>query len=407
MYNYNSIDDEDEKKLNWIGLFVKVAVAVVLIIILVWLISLITRKNNDTSKNIILMKEAGEKYFTEERLPDVNSSSVKVTLNELYNENLISTIKDKKGKTCDGNKSYILLTKYNDGYNMKIYLKCSNTEEKATILMKQYSYCKYTICEKDKNKQGEVIIPKQNNYKYIKPSYFTEWADFTAWTIDKVESSDTVKVETKVQTRTKEVPTTVQEIEKTNAICPQGYSMTNGNCISSNTSYATPVCGQGYVSRSGFTCTYSSTQKKEVYQGTRTGDIMPNNTNDYRYEYVSSKFVSSKGKFEYTYRVYKITNVQTTYTGSASCPQGYSKSGSSCIRTTTSSIDKICPNNYTMSDDKTYCYKEVNKQTTKLETINTTYYRYATRQYIEEDTKYSKSSNDQELIKQGYKLYEE
>ena len=409
MYNYNSIEEEDEKKINWISLFVKVAVVVVLIIIFVWLISLIARKNNNNaSKNIDLMKEAGEKYFTEERLPEVNSSSVKVSLNELYSEKLLDTIKDKKGKACDSNKSYILLTKYNENYNMKIYLKCSKTEEKATIVMKQYSYCKYTICEKDNNKKDEVIISKPNNYKYIKPGYFTEWGNFTSWTTDKVESSDTVKVETKIQTTTKEVPGTIKEMEKTNTICPQGYSIGNGTCVRSNTSYANPVCSSGYISRNGFTCTYKGQdEKKETYQGTRTSDKMPSNTSDYRYEYVSSKFVSSKGKFQYTYKIYKITYTQTTYTRSASCPTGYSRSGNSCIRTTTSNTDIICPENYSISDDKAYCYKYVDKQTTNIQKINTTYYRYATRQYIEEDIKYSKSSNDLELINKGYKLYEE
>lgn len=409
MYNYNSIEDEDEKKINWISLFVKVAVAVVLIIIFVWLISLIAKKSNtNTSQNINLMKEAGEKYFTEERLPELNSSSVKVSLNGLYSERLIDTITDKNGKACDSNKSYILLTKYNDGYNMKIYLKCSKIEEKATIVMKQYSYCKYTICEKDNNNKDETIITKPNKYKYIKPGYFTDWGDFTPWTTDEVKSSDIIKVETKVQTTTKEIPSTVKEIEKTNIICPQGYSMGNGTCVKSNTSYTEPICGSGYISRNGFTCTYKGqAEKKETYQGTETGDKIPNNTNDYRYEYVSSKFVSSKGKFQYTYKIYKITYTQTTYTGSASCPSGYSRSGNSCISSTTSNVDITCPKNYNISDDKTYCYRYVDKQTTNIQKINTTYYRYATRQYIEEDIKYGKSSNDQELINKGYKLYEE
>jgi len=107
------------------------------------------------------------------------------------------------------------------------------------------------------------------------------------------------------------------------------------------------------------------------------------------------------------YKIYKITYTQTTYTGSASCPSGYSRSGNSCISSTTSNVDITCPENYSISDDKTYCYRYVDKQTTNIQKINTTYYRYATRQYIEEDIKYSKSSNDQELINKGYKLYEE
>lgn len=408
MYN-NSFDDEDEKKINWISLFIKVAVVVILIIMFVWLISLLEKRNkNYTSENINLIKEAGGKYFTEERLPEVNASSKKVYLNELYNEKLLDTIKDKNGKACNSNKSYILLTKYNDSYNMKIYLKCSKAEEKATIIMKQYKYCKYTICEKDSNKKGEVVTPTSNNYKYIKPGYFTEWSDFTSWSTAKVDASDTVKVETKTQTTTKSVPTTVKEIVKANTLCPQGYSKENNTCVKRNTLYADPACGQGYIKRNGFTCTYNGQQqKKEIYQGKKTGDTMPSNTSDYRYEYISSKFVSSKGKFEYTYKVYKITYEQTTYTRSASCPSGYSQSGSSCKKTETNYTNLTCPNNYSISDDKTYCYKYVDKQTSNTEKVNIIYYRYATREYIEEDIKYSKSNNDQDLIKQGYKLYEE
>lgn len=410
MYNHNSIDDEDEKKINWISLFIKVAVVVVLIIMFVWLISLLGKrnKNNNTSEKINLIKEAGEKYFTEERLPELNVLSKKVTLNELYNEKLLDTIKDKKGKACNGNKSYIVLTRYNDSYNMEIYLKCSRTEEKVTIVMRQYKYCKYTICEKDSNKKNEIVNPTQDNYKYIKPGYFTEWSNFTSWSTDKVEASDTVKVETKTQTTTKTVPTTVKEMIKTNTLCPQGYNKENNSCVKRNTLYADPVCGQGYIKRNGFTCTYNGQQqKKETYQGTKKGYTMPSNTSDYRYEYVSSKFVSSKGKFEYTYKVYKITYEQTTYTNTASCPSGYSQSGSSCKKTETNYTNLTCPNNYSISDDKTYCYKYVDKQTSNTEKVNITYYRYATRQYIEEDIKYSKSNNDRELIKQGYKLCEE
>ena len=407
MYNNNSFDDEDEKKINWISLFIKVAVVVILIIMFVWLISLLGRKNNNTSENINLIKEAGEKYFTEERLPELNSSSKKVTLNELYKEKLLDTIKDKKGRTCDSNKSYILLTKYNDSYNMKIYLKCSKSEEKKTIIMKQYSYCKYTICEKDDNKKDEVIAPTKTDYKYIKPGYFTEWSDFTEWTTNKVESSDTIKVETKTQSTTKNVPRTVKEMEKASTICPQGYSKENGTCIKVNVLYTDPVCGQGYIKRNGFTCTYNGQQqKKETYQGTKTGDRLPNNTSEYRYEFVSSKFVSSKGKFEYTYKVYKITYEQTTYTGSASCPSDYSKSGTGCKKTEKNYANLTCPNNYSISDDRTYCYKYVDKEKINTEKVNITYYRYATREYIKEDIKYSKY-NDQELIKQGYKLSEE
>lgn len=407
MYNNNSIDDEDEKKINWITLFVKVAIVVILIIMFVWLVSRLGRKNDNTSNNINLIKEAGEKYFTEERLPELNSSSKKVTLNELYKEKLLDTIKDKKGRTCDSNKSYILLTKYNDSYNMKIYLKCSKSEEKKTIIMKQYSYCKNTICEKDDNKKDEVIAPTKTDYKYIKPGYFTEWSDFTEWTTNKVESSDTVKVETKTQSTTKNVPRTVKEMEKASTICPQGYSKENGTCIKVDTSYTDPVCGQGYIKRNGFTCTYNGQQqKKETYQGTKTGDRLPNNTSEYRYEFVSSKFVSSKGKFEYTYKVYKITYEQTTYTGSASCPSNYSKSGTGCKRIEKNYANLTCPNNYSISDDRTYCYKYVDKEKINTEKVNITYYRYATREYIKEDIKYSKY-NDQELIKQGYKLSEE
>lgn len=422
---YSNYSDDDEKRINWLNLFIKVAIIVILAIMFVWFISLIGRNGNGKKKldeNIILMKEAGKKYFTEEKLPELSGTSEKITLNELYNEKLINTLKDKKGKLCDDNKSYIILTKYNDNYNMKIYLKCSKEEKTTTITMKKYSYCEYTICEKDSNKKDEIISKPSSSssssskpssatnieYKYIKPGYYTEWSNFSAWTTNKVEASNTVKVETKVQTTTKEIPTTIKEMQKANLICPTGYSKESGKCVKYTTYYENPICSGDYINRDGFTCTYNGpSEKVETYVSTTKDSYkLPDNTNDYRYEYVSSRYVCTNGtcRFLYTYKTYKITYKSTTYTKEATCPSGYSKSGSKCSKSVANYQNSFCPDGYSMSDDKTYCYKYVDKQGSSLEKVNVTYYRYATRKYIEESIKYSKSNNDQELLKQGYKL---
>ena len=77
---------EDEKQINWLGLFIKILIVFVFIIIVIWLVSKIVNNNklSDTFKdNINNMEDVAISYFKEIELPQEKGKSIKVTLEEL------------------------------------------------------------------------------------------------------------------------------------------------------------------------------------------------------------------------------------------------------------------------------------------------------------------------------------
>ena len=120
-----------------------------------------------------------------------------------------------------------------------------------------------------------------------------------------------------------------------------------------------------------------------------------------------------------------------TTTTSVGCPSGYSKSGNSCVKsgTATTTTTVGCPSGYTKSGNictksvtKTTtknavcasgekiegnkCYKDVKTTKTVTEDRDVTYYRYRLREYVNgtTDYKWSTSNNDKSLLDAGYKL---
>ena len=63
---------EDEKKINWLSLFIKIVIAFAFILIIVWLVSKLINRNklSDTFKNNINnMETVAVKYFKDIDLP--------------------------------------------------------------------------------------------------------------------------------------------------------------------------------------------------------------------------------------------------------------------------------------------------------------------------------------------------
>jgi len=104
----------------------------------------------------------------------------------------------------------------------------------------------------------------------------------------------------------------------------------------------------------------------------------------------------------------KLTTDTTTKT--ASCPAGYNKTGNACekqqVNKVYDEIVKSCPTDYSVTSDKTKCYKETDKTVQKTGVREVTYYRYRIREYVggTVDYKWSTSKNDTKLLNAGYKL---
>ena len=124
---------EDKKyEINWLGLFIKVIVFVVAVLLIIWLISKLTlNKGLSIEENLKLFSDSSVEYF-KKNLPEEGETS-QVTLNQLIKWDYLKELKDKKGKTCDkeNRKSTIVLE--DNYYNIKTGLKCNNETKTSEI----------------------------------------------------------------------------------------------------------------------------------------------------------------------------------------------------------------------------------------------------------------------------------
>ena len=515
---------EDERRINIVKVLLKLIVVVLVILFSAWIVTKICSNNNPINSdklvdqvfqdNLNRMKEVGISYFTLERMPKNVGDKEKITLQDMYDKNLILEVRDEENNLCSDTDSYIEVEKYNDEYQMKINLSCSNRKDYIIVVMGCYNYCKNEICEKQ---EQDVITDSDNDsqqntvieYEYYKATNgkWTDWSAWSAWQKTYLEPTEYRKVETKVVQEDYTYESTIEEDEYADVIisCPSGYSLnsegtkckkisnetTNPVCptISGYTLYnqdgftckyksnttANPVCptisGYTLYNQDGFTCKYKSNTtvsqvcpslngytiisnqssgwtcvyKKYLRQG--QGLSVPQNTSTRIYEFVTTALIHDCDTCSYysgvIYNIFarktqsavcpsgytKIGNsCVKTKTNTATCPSGYTKIGNSCVKTKTNaatcpsgyekinntckkvyykSIIKSCPTGFTLTNETNQrCYKKVTSVITMHDVRDVTYYRYATREYINGiiDYKWSTSNNDKSLLNNGYKL---
>ncbi len=231
----------------------------------------------------------------------------------------------------------------------------------------------------------------------------------------------------------------------TESECPvvSGYELTKQNGFTCSytkidlDSY-TPSCdstygGYAYNYKSGFTCNYKKTVtssyqvpytvSKTCYT-TKTTTVIPCTGCAPQYQEVQVPYDCSYTayKTQYSTNTYtksytlsckdgysksdgKCVEDVTTKEEQASCPSGFEPSGNSCLKVTTVTEkgNAQCSVGY-IKDGK--CYKDQTSTVKVTGYKDVTYYRYKVREYVggTTDYKWSKSNNDQTLIKAGYKL---
>lgn len=115
------------------------------------------------NENILAMKDAAKSYYTTPRLPQNIGDKVSMTLGEMLDKKIILPFKDKNGKTCDSQASYVEITKpSNEEFIMKVNLKCSEEENYLLVYMGCYDYCDTAICEKNKEDITTPVIKPSN-----------------------------------------------------------------------------------------------------------------------------------------------------------------------------------------------------------------------------------------------------
>ena len=487
---------EDERRINIVKVLLKLIVVVLVILFSAWIVTKICSNNNPINSdklvdqvfqdNLNRMKEVGISYFTLERMPKNVGDKEKITLQDMYDKKLILEVRDEENNLCSDTDSYIEVEKYNDEYQMKINLSCSNRKDYIIVVMGCYNYCKNEICEKQ---EQDVITDSDNDsqqntvieYEYYKATNgkWTDWSAWSAWQKTYLEPTEYRKVETKAVQEDYTYESTIEEDEYADVIisCPSGYSLNSEGtkCKKISNETTNPVCptisGYTLYNQDGFTCKYKSNTtvsqvcpslngytiisnqssgwtcvyKKYLRQG--QGLSVPQNTSTRIYEFVTTALIHDCDTCSYysgvIYNIFarktqsavcpsgytKIGNsCVKTKTNTATCPSGYTKIGNSCVKTKTNaatcpsgyekinntckkvyykSIIKSCPTGFTLTNETNQrCYKKVTSVITMHDVRDVTYYRYATREYINGtiDYKWSTSNNDKSLLNNGYKL---
>ena len=156
---------EKERKINWLGLFIKIIIIFIFILIIIWLISKITAKTrlSDTFKNNLSnMETVATNYFKDVDLPLEKGKSKKITLGEMIDKELIVSANDKKESSCDTKKSFSEITRKKNNYVLETTLKCG--EEESTISKKfTFKDCKNCNNGSSNDKENKQNNSKENN----------------------------------------------------------------------------------------------------------------------------------------------------------------------------------------------------------------------------------------------------
>jgi hypothetical protein len=126
--------------------------------------------------NLNKMKEAAVSYYTVERLPNAIGDTDKMTLADMYEKKLLTTLIDRNNKDVDSENSYVEITKMDEEYLLKVYIKDSEKEDYILVHLGCYNYCESYVCEKNSDylvETGATKSSKASSYIEVSPSSYT------------------------------------------------------------------------------------------------------------------------------------------------------------------------------------------------------------------------------------------
>ena len=151
-----------------VDLLLKALLIIVFIFVLVWLFptknSLNPLYQEVFRNNINSMKDAATTYFTNERLPKEVGESVKLTLREMLDKDLLLPFVDKYNKSCDLDASYVEITKTETEYELKVNLVCSKEQAFITEHLGCTDKCRVDCTDEKPTKE------KVTEYQFSKPT---------------------------------------------------------------------------------------------------------------------------------------------------------------------------------------------------------------------------------------------
>lgn len=146
--------EETKSSIDWKGIFLKVIIAFLIVLIAVKGYTTLKGDNKETDKtttetiaeskssstftaNIEKLKNAGEEYYSKNtnKLPKEDGNTTMVTLNELIDGGVITALADEDGKNCDGESSYVTAIKEGEKTKIKANLVCGSASSYSLVYM--------------------------------------------------------------------------------------------------------------------------------------------------------------------------------------------------------------------------------------------------------------------------------
>lgn len=280
-----------------LDLMIKIIFACLFIFILVWLFqkkvpSMTPFYSNVFRENIKYMQEAGESYFTDDKMPTEIGSEVKITLNDMINRKLIIPFVDEDGNSCNLYESYVSVTKTDAGYDLKTNLVCNNESDYTIKVLGCHTYCK----DKDCTKTCSIEKITQYQFKKLVTGTKTNYSCNSGYTLkgkycyktvlDSTKSAEIKKTTTKtltvdakkvIESGKKELLTTYTDV-KYDEIKPIAASINKveeSYTYDCSTTKTDRQCNTTYVS-SSYSCncsTHTVNHKQQVVCDTCTSSI--------------------------------------------------------------------------------------------------------------------------------------
>ena len=157
-----------------LDIIVKLIFAALFIFILIWLFeknvpNMKPFYSNVFRENIKYMQEAGESYFTDDKLPKEIGDTNRISLADMFDKKLVLPFVDEDGNSCNQYDSYVSVTKTDNGYELKTNLVCNKESNYTVKILGCHNYCKDALCSKT------CSIEQITEYKYKKLSNVTTY----------------------------------------------------------------------------------------------------------------------------------------------------------------------------------------------------------------------------------------
>lgn len=161
--------NERGSRFSILDIVVKLIFAVLFIFILMWLFeknvpNMKPFYSNVFRENIKYMQEAGESYFTDDKLPKEIGETNRISLADMFDKKLVLPFVDEDGNSCNQYDSYVSVTKTDNGYELKTNLVCNKESNYTVKILGCHNYCKDALCSKT------CSVEQITEYKYKKLS---------------------------------------------------------------------------------------------------------------------------------------------------------------------------------------------------------------------------------------------